>query len=196
MKQIRHTVGGRNPAPVDMESLPFLPWCKQIQIYQITISLRNSSMDRTHPVMLCRECLTNQQFELRYSDSTPRNSHTPASNSTGSWATSEPLRNEQTEAAAGKVHSSFDHTWWNLAFSCWLSVTLYTNCNTNSTCLGPTVWPTDCPDSSSMWCFWVSGHVMSMSEVQIIRASVLARRLIPDPAALYWQWAARRCSWT
>ena len=108
-------------------------------------------MNRTHPVMLCRECLTNQQFELRHSDSTPRNSHTPASNSTGSWATSEPLRNEQTEAAAGKVHSSFDHTWSNLAFSCWLSVTLYTNCNTNCTCLGPTVWPTDCGDSSSMW---------------------------------------------
>lgn len=35
--------------------------------------------------------------------------------------------------------------------SCWLSVTLHTNCSTNCTCLGPTVWPTDCPDSSSMW---------------------------------------------
>lgn len=44
--------------------------------------------------------------------------------------------------------------------------------------------------------FWVSGHVMSMSEVQIIRASVSARRLIPHPAAIYWRWAARRCSWT
>ena len=42
---------------------------------------------------------------------------------------------------------------------------------------------------------WVPEHVMSMSKVQIIRASVLARRLIPHLAAIYWQWAARRCSW-
>ena len=71
---------------------------------------------------------------------------------------------------------------------------------------GPTVWPTHCPDSSSMCLFIFSGcfvgfaftaefQNMSMSEVQIIRASVLARRLIPYLAAIYWQWAARRCSW-